>query len=143
MGVLSKVEMAGERMFTAYDNASQEDEQSCFSDNTKADLQNNIGGIINAYFGNYVRFDKSNIQSAGIDDLVRINHPELADSTELLLKKCNNDIQNMYYPFDQAIVLENKREQVMKAILTTQQLGEQFSIIASTLGITINVNAAD
>jgi putative iron-regulated protein len=143
MGVLSKVEMAGERMFTAYDNASQEDEQSCFSDNTKADLQNNIGGIINAYFGNYVRFDKSNIQSAGIDDLVRINHPELADSTELLLKKCNNDIQNIYYPFDQAIVLENKREQVMKAILTTQQLGEQFSIIASTLGITINVNAAD
>jgi len=60
-----------------------------------------------------------------------------------MLKKCNNDIQNIYYPFDQAIVVENKREQVMKAILTTQQLGEQFSIIAATLGITINVNAAD
>lgn len=143
IGVLSKVEMAGERMFTAYDNASQEDEQSCFSDNTKADLQNNIGGIINVFYGNYVRYDKTNVDGAGIDDLLKNNHSAMLDSTVMMLKKCNNDIQNIYYPFDQAIVLDNKREQVMKAILTTQQLGEQFSIIAAALGITINVNAAD
>ncbi len=143
MGVLSKVEMAGERMFTAYDNASQEDEQSCFSDNTKADLMNNIGGILNVFYGTYVRYDKSNIQVQGIDDLLKADNEKLYVATDSLLKKCNNDIQNIAQPFDMAITAADKRPQVMEAILSVQQVGEQMSIIAATLGLTINVNSAD
>ncbi len=141
MGVLSKVELAGERMFTAYDNASQEDEQSCFSDNTKADLMNNIGGIMNVFFGTYVRYDKSNLQVKSIKDLLLLKDVTLYKQTETLLRTCNNDFQNIYQPFDNAIVLEDKRPQVMQAILSVQQLGDQMALIAAALGTSINVNA--
>ncbi|MBK7442506.1 MAG: hypothetical protein IPI65_13385 [Bacteroidetes bacterium] len=143
MGVLSKVEMAGERMFTAYDNASQEDEQSCFSDNTKADLMNNLGGIINIFYGTYVRFDKTNLQVPALDDLLKITDEKLYITTNDLLKKCNSEIQNIYQPFDIAIVEEDKRAQVMRAILSVQQVGEQMAEIATTLGLVINVNSSD
>lgn len=141
MGVLAKVEMAGERMFTAYDNAGQEDEQSCFSDNTKADLMNNFGGIINVFYGTYVQFDKTNLQVKNMGNLVQLINPELFAQTDSLIKKCNNDIQNIYQPFDQAITLEDKRPQVMNAILSVQKIGDQMANIAAALGESINVNA--
>jgi putative iron-regulated protein len=143
MGVLGKVEMAGERMFTAYDNASQEDEQSCFSDNTKADLMNNAGGVINVFFGTYVRYDKTNIQVPALDDLVKEKNQAVYDSTTVLLKKWNNQIQNIPQPFDVAIVDETKRPIVMDAILSSQQVGEQMATIAGLLGININVTATN
>jgi putative iron-regulated protein len=141
MGVLSKVELAGERMFTAYDNASQEDEQSCFSDNTKADLMNNMGGIINVFYGTYVRYDKTNIQVKAIDDLLSIKDVTLLKQTDELIKSCNNDFQNIHHPFDIAITHEDKRPQVMKAILSVQLLGDQMALIANALGTSINVSA--
>jgi len=141
MGVLSKVELAGERMFTAYDNANQEDEQSCFSDNTKADLMNNIGGIMNVFFGMYVRYDKSNLQVNAIADLLLLKDVTLYKQTESLIRTCNNEFQNIYQPFDNAIVLAEKRPQVMQAILSIQQLGDQMALIAAALGTSINVNA--
>ena len=53
MATLSKGELAGERMFVALDNQDQEDEHSCFSDNTHRDIYNNALGIKNIYFGAY------------------------------------------------------------------------------------------
>ena len=47
VGVLAKSELAGERIFTAYDNQDQEDEHSCFSDNTHRDIITNLQGIEN------------------------------------------------------------------------------------------------
>merc|ERR1711935_1115288 len=54
-GVLSKSELAGERMFTALEaNAidnPQEDEHSCFADNTDRDVITNAQGITNILMG--------------------------------------------------------------------------------------------
>jgi len=143
IAVLSKVEMAGERMFTAYDNANQEDEQSCFSDNTKSDLIFNLGGIINIFYGTYVRSDKTTMEVTGIDEIIKSHNVKLYEETEVLIKKCMNHLQQIYYPFDRAIVLEDKRPQVMKAVLSMQELGEQFAKVATELGLTINVNVVD
>ena len=57
IGVLSKAELGGERIFTAYDNQDQEDEHSCFADNTHRDIITNWIGITNVYFGRYQRID--------------------------------------------------------------------------------------
>ena len=143
IAVLCKVEMAGERMFTAYDNADQEDEQSCFSDNTKADLIFNLGGIINIFYGTYLRSDKTTLEVAGIDEIIKSTNMDLYNETDSLLKSAMNDLMQMHYPFDRAIVLEDKRPQVMKAVLSMQKLGDQFAKVATELGLTINVNAAD
>lgn len=45
VGELSRGELAGERMSVAYSERSQEDEHSCFSDNTTADIVANATGI--------------------------------------------------------------------------------------------------
>ena len=44
IGELTRGELAGERMYVAYSERSQEDEHSCFSDNTTADLVGNAPG---------------------------------------------------------------------------------------------------
>ena len=49
VGALSTSELAGERMAVAFESADQEDEHSCFSDNTNADVVNDIEGIRNVY----------------------------------------------------------------------------------------------
>jgi putative iron-regulated protein len=45
IGELGRGELAGERMNVAYSQRSEEDEHSCFSDNTTADLVANADGI--------------------------------------------------------------------------------------------------
>ena len=55
MGSLCGGELAGERMAVALENKDQEDEHSCFSDNTHRDIATNLQGIVNVWTGTYVR----------------------------------------------------------------------------------------
>ncbi|MEM7100257.1 MAG: imelysin family protein [Pseudomonadota bacterium] len=70
MGRLAFGELAGERMNIALLTNSQEDEHSCFSDNTHRDIFLNAKGVLNAYLGDYQRADGSVISGAGVDDLL-------------------------------------------------------------------------
>ena len=65
MGTLSEGELAGERMQIAYSANSQEDEHSCFSDNTHRDIWLNAEGVSNSYYGKYEGYDST---QDGIDD---------------------------------------------------------------------------
>ena len=53
IGELSRGELAGERMTVAYEERSQEDEHSCFSDNTTADIIANAVGIQMVFLGDF------------------------------------------------------------------------------------------
>lgn len=78
MGTLSEGELAGERMQIALSANSQEDEHSCFADNTHRDIWLNAEGISNAYRGEYAGYDStldgsddqtgSAVSGYGIDD---------------------------------------------------------------------------
>ncbi|MEM7503710.1 MAG: imelysin family protein [Pseudomonadota bacterium] len=70
MGRLGFGELAGERMNIALLTNSQEDEHSCFSDNTHRDIFLNAKGIQNSFRGEYTRIDGEVISGAGIDDLL-------------------------------------------------------------------------
>ena len=50
---LAGTELAVERMEVATNNKDQEDEHSCFSDNTHRDVRLNLEGIANVYRGSY------------------------------------------------------------------------------------------
>lgn len=65
MGTLSEGELAGERMQIAFSANSQEDEHSCFSDNTHRDIWLDAEGIKNSFIGVYAGFDRD---LDGIDD---------------------------------------------------------------------------
>ncbi|MBO6563112.1 MAG: peptidase [Pseudomonadales bacterium] len=70
MGRLGFGELAGERMNIALLTNSQEDEHSCFSDNTHRDIFLNAKGIVNMFEGEYTRIDGDVVSGAGIDELL-------------------------------------------------------------------------
>lgn len=57
MATLSKGELAGERINVGLQSKQQEDEHSCFSDNTHRDIWLNAEGISNSYTGVYAGYD--------------------------------------------------------------------------------------
>ncbi|MEH6449653.1 MAG: imelysin family protein [Oleispira sp.] len=59
MGTLSEGELAGERMQIAFSSNSQEDEHSCFSDNTHRDIWLNAEGVSNSFTGTYGGYDST------------------------------------------------------------------------------------
>ncbi|WP_042148042.1 MULTISPECIES: imelysin family protein [unclassified Pseudoalteromonas] len=87
MGRLSYGELAGERMSIALRTDSQEDEHSCFSDNTHRDIFLNAKGIQNAFSGQYTRDTGEVLQGASIYDLLVVEgHPELANKLRAALE---------------------------------------------------------
>ena len=69
MGRLGFGELAGERMNIALEQDSQEDEHSCFSDNTHRDIVLNEQGIVNSYYGTYLDTqDYDSNREIGTDD---------------------------------------------------------------------------
>ena len=77
MGTLSSHELAGERMAVAFESSDQEDEHSCFSDNTNADVVNDLRGIRMVYNGAGPDDDEPNRDSVAA--LVMEADPELGE----------------------------------------------------------------
>ncbi|MDP9493888.1 MAG: iron-regulated protein [Actinomycetota bacterium] len=73
IGELSRGELAGERLTVAYEEHSQEDEHSCFSDNTTSDVIGNASGIQRVYLG-----EVGAVDGPGIFELVEATDADLA-----------------------------------------------------------------
>lgn len=80
MGSLSLGELAGERINVALLAHSQEDEHSCFSDNTHIDTQEDARGIQNVYMGSYTKVDGTKVEGTSLADLVAAKDSKLAES---------------------------------------------------------------
>jgi putative iron-regulated protein len=87
MGRLSYGELAGERINIALKTDSQEDEHSCFSDNTHRDIFLNAKGVQNSFNASYTRIDGEQIEGASIYDLMVVEgEHELANSLRASLE---------------------------------------------------------
>ncbi|MCJ8319193.1 MAG: metalloproteinase [Colwellia sp.] len=87
MGRLSFGELAGERINIALTTNSQEDEHSCFSDNTHRDIFLNAKGVQNSYNAQYTRIDGEVISGASIYDLLVVaGEHELANQLRASLE---------------------------------------------------------
>jgi putative iron-regulated protein len=138
VGVLSKSELAGERIFTAYDNQDQEDEHSCFSDNTHRDIALNAEGISNVIRGAYVRADGTLIEGPGLDDLLEAVNPGEAAELSSLLDRSLLAVAAIPAPFDRAIVDPASRPLVLEAVYALQDQGDKIAEVGTLLGLTIN-----
>ncbi|HEX5746219.1 MAG TPA: imelysin family protein [Archangium sp.] len=137
LGSLSGAELSGERMTVAYDNKDQEDEHSCFSDNTKADLYANALGIQNVYLGRY-----GTVDGKGLDELVAAVDPKLDEEMKQRLQASLDAIQAIPGPFDQAILGADNaggRQKVKTAIDALKAQTETLVDVATALGITLNL----
>ena len=104
LAVLSSAELSGERMQVALDNQDQEDEHSCFSDNTHRDAVTNAKGIENVWLGRYVRADGSTLQGASLRDLVNAKDAALAEKTSKQIRSSVEAAEAIPAPFDRAII---------------------------------------
>jgi putative iron-regulated protein len=134
--VLSGFELAGERMYTAYQNQDQEDEHSCFADNTHRDIYLNAKGMQNLYLGTYTRTNLTVVSGYALKDLMPLY--DATKNTEVVnyLASSIAKINLMYIPFDQAIVLTAERPKVLAAVTELQTLETKVIAAAGTLGIT-------
>lgn len=130
--VMAGFELSGERIYTAYDNMDQEDEHSCFSDNTHRDIALNAQGIENLYLGIYT--DKDGIVVSGYSLSTLVALLDDSKNTQMVdqLTDAKAKIALMYTPFDQAIILPAERPKVLDAV---NSLVEEETIILSIAGV--------
>ncbi|UXP31409.1 peptidase m75, imelysin [Reichenbachiella agarivorans] len=129
LGKLSKGELAGERMFVAYDLQSKEDEHSCFSDNTHRDIVTNALGIQNVFLGSY-----GNLTGPSIYDVIAMEDEELANELKVQIASSVELCEAIQDPFDQEFLNEAGRTRIFAAITSLRAQGDQLAEAASALG---------
>lgn len=134
MGALAGAELSGERMTVAVDNRDQEDEHSCFSDNTHRDLRAAALGIQNVYLGRYGMID-----GPGLDELVAARDPALDAKMQQQLEASLAAIAAIPVPFDQAILNEDGRAKILAGVRALQAEAQTLVQIATAFGIQLNL----
>ncbi|OUR96969.1 hypothetical protein A9Q84_11575 [Halobacteriovorax marinus] len=90
-------ELKSERIENAFLLEDQEEEHSCFSDQTINDIYTNALGVKNVYLGEYTAFNSNAvIKGNGISALVALVNPELDQTIKASFKKLFNNI-NFFY----------------------------------------------
>lgn len=140
IGELSRGELAGERMAVAYEARSQEDEHSCFSDNTTNDIIGNARGIEMVLTASY----PGGVTGTSILDLVRATDEELADTLSAQVDAGLEAVRAIPAPFDQHLAEgvsddDPGRAAVLAGIEALETQTDTIVAAASALGVAINV----
>lgn len=139
LGSLSRGELAGERLEVALNSQDQEDEHSCFSDNTHRDAVTNAKGIQNVWLGSYKRVDGSTLSGPSLKDLVAATDAALADKTTRQVADSVAAAEAIQAPFDREILGDKNapgRLRIQKTIDSLTQQSKDLVAAASAVGIT-------
>ncbi|MFA9373637.1 MAG: imelysin family protein [Poseidonibacter sp.] len=140
MGVFIKSELANERIAVAVLTPSEEDEHSCFSDNTHRDIANNYQGFKNVLTSSY------NGKSYGISLLDKV---EKEDKTRILalMSSIEEKIAKIDYTakttehFDYQIQPDNPNAKVIVKLKNQmRKLGDEMVNVAKANGISLSTD---
>jgi putative iron-regulated protein len=138
MGSLSRGELAGERMEVPLASQDQEDEHSCFSDNTHRDIVNNALGIQNVWLGHYKKLDGTVVEGVSLRDFVAEKNSQAADKLTQQLAKSVESAEAIHAPFDREIVGAKDAPGRLRVQATVDSLVQQSKYIveaASAIGV--------
>lgn len=139
LGSLSRGELAGERLEVALASREQEDEHSCFSDNTHRDAATNALGIENVWLGRYRRVDGSVVQGPSLRDLVAQKDAALAERTTKQIAASVAAAAAIRRPFDREIQGADDapgRRRVRAAVDSLVRQSHDLAAAAGAVGIT-------
>jgi putative iron-regulated protein len=137
MGALSQGELAGERIAVAYDTKDQEDEHSCFSDNTTTDIAGNAIGVRMIYTADYPGID-----GTSLSDVVAEVDPEADEALRAQLDANVDAAEALEAPFDQLILGDDDapgRVALLELITSLQDQGDAVAELAGSLGYSISL----
>jgi putative iron-regulated protein len=137
IGALSSGELAGERMAVPFETKDQEDEHSCFSDNTAADIANNARGIQMVYLA-----DANGIDGMSPSDLVAMVDPELDATLRAQLDQSVQMASSFPATFE-AMIAAPEGDALNTALLDTivsiEDQGDMIAKAAAALGLQISI----
>jgi putative iron-regulated protein len=141
IGELARGELAGERMDVAYSERSQEDEHSCFSDNTTADLVGNARGVQMVITGDY----PGGVGGTGVRDVVAEVDAGLADRLDAETEAALTALRSIPAPFDQHLadgVSDDSpgRRAILDGIEALGTVTDTIVEAAEAVGVPINVS---
>lgn len=140
IGTLNSHELAGERMAVALESTEQEDEHSCFSDNTNADVLNDLKGIRMVYMGE----GEGVSGGVSLDALVREVDPQLAAELRSKLEKTVSAAQNFPATFERMISApagSPEHKALADEIAAIEDQGTDLAEAAEALGVKVNFEA--
>ena len=129
-------ELPIERMDVALENADQEDEHSCFSDNTHRDIYLNLQGVINVYQGSF-----NGTSGPSLADLVSQVNLSIFNDTETAQTLALAKVAAILTPFDLAIAggpSSSEGIKVHAAVLQLDEYGSNLLAGAAKIGILVN-----
>ena len=136
MGSLSGGELKNERINNAFQEKDQEEEHSCFSDNTHIDHLHDAIGIENVYLGRFGSND-----GPGLDDLVKKVDPALDEQMKADLTAAIEAIKAIPIPFDQAIQGNppGARDKIQVTLDALDKLTVTTEAVAAALDVTLTL----
>jgi putative iron-regulated protein len=137
IGALSAGELAGERMAVAYETRDQEDEHSCFSDNTNADVVGDLVGIQMVYLADFPGID-----GPALSDLVAATDPDLDDTLREQIAASIEFARAYPTTFDRMATAPDgdpARQALGDSISAIEAQGETIARVATALGKTITL----
>jgi putative iron-regulated protein len=140
IGELSRGELAGERLTVAYEEHSQEDEHSCFSDNTTSDIVANAAGIQRVFLG-----DVGSVDGPGIDELVEATDADLATRLEEEIAASVSAAESIPAPFDKSLAPgvpddDPGRVAIFDTIVALELQAETLVEAATEMGLQLNLS---
>ena len=137
IGKFAKGELYGQRMQTAYNTQAQEDEHSCFSDQTHNDFILGQRSIDNIYYGRYTRTSGEILDGTGLNDLVKSHSTTVDANLQTALADAKVKVAAIHPPFDQEIVNPDGKLRILAAFTAGFALADRIAEGAKASGITI------
>lgn len=132
LATLSGFEMAAERLATGLDSGDQEDEQSCFSDNTLRDFRMNQTGIEAAFTGPNSFMEK-----------LEKDKPSLARDIQHHFSKVMSLLDALPSPYDTAVLAappdSDARQTAEKLVMALQQQAQLFELVGEAYGLPVHI----
>jgi putative iron-regulated protein len=130
MIILSGFELASERLSAALDAQDQEEEHSCFSDNTHRDMVQDIRGLANVWTGSYAPVTGAPISGTSIQAVISARDADLAAAITRQITESSNLAAALQAPFDREIASDNaagnaRVEALIESLFTQSELLEQ------------------
>lgn len=139
MGIFIKSELANERIAVAVLTPSEEDEHSCFSDNTHRDIAQNYAGFKNILIGNYKEVKGMSLYD-GVDAQTKADMNALMASIEAKIAKID-EVAKTSAHFDYQIKPEHSQAAEIKKLKNEmRKLGDMMVLVAKANKVDLSVN---
>lgn len=139
MGVFIKSELANERIAVAVLTPSEEDEHSCFSDNTHRDIALNYQGFIDVLKAEYAGKSYGSSMYSKASNETRATIDGLVDAIDGKVKKMDQLAQTTWH-FDYQILPQNNASEIRRMKNEMRKLGDAMVAVAADLNVSLTTD---